>query len=113
MGYYTHYKLQVTGAAPELLPTIHQALSALEGARYALRLSVGPAVEYPSNERVKWYEHEADLRALSARFPGVLFTLSGEGQEARDLWTAYHRDGLLQRVQARIEFDPFDETRLA
>ena len=52
------------------------------------------------------------IKALSAEFPGVLFTLHGAGEEADDLWVAYFRDGKGYSVGAVITYPEFDEARL-
>lgn len=33
----------------------------------------------------KWYENTEDMLALSKRFPGVIFTLTGNGENEGDL----------------------------
>ncbi len=34
----------------------------------------------------KWYSHEEDMLAASAKLPAVLFTLAGEGESQGDVW---------------------------
>lgn len=53
-------------------------------------------------EPCKWYECEEDIRAMSLKFPGVLFHLSGEGEDAGDVWDMFAKDGKLQRCQAEV-----------
>ena len=60
----------------------------------------------------KWYEWETDMKTISKMYPGVLFTLEGEGEESGDLWQAYFKDGKVQVSRARIEFDAFDPEKL-
>lgn len=57
-----------------------------------------------SEERGKWYEHEADLRALSKKYSGVLFTLTVYGEDGSNS-RKYFRDGKMQAV--RPEFPVF------
>ena len=64
-------------------------------------------------EHCSWSNHEADMRALSRRYPHVLFTLSGAGEEGGDLWRKYFRDGRMQVVHARIEYPEFDPEKLS
>lgn len=59
-----------------------------------------------------WYEHESDMKKISREFPGVLFLLEGEGEEAGDLWKKYFRSGKMQTAKAVITFEPFDESKL-
>lgn len=60
----------------------------------------------------KWYDHEYDMRSLSERYPGVIFTLHGAGEESGDLWRKYFLNGKMQEVPARIEYDCFDTSKL-
>lgn len=57
-----------------------------------------------SNEVCKWYEWQADVMAMSAAFAGVLFTLTGHGEDKDDIWVAYFRDGKSQVHKAEIVF---------
>ena len=53
-----------------------------------------------------WYEHEEDMAKLAARFPSTTFQLSGEGEEAGDIWRMYFRHGREPVTQrARVVFD--------
>lgn len=60
----------------------------------------------------KWYHHQDDMKVLSALFPDVLFTLKGEGEEGGDLWIEYYKAGKMQRVDAQIVYEEFDEQKL-
>ncbi len=61
----------------------------------------------------KWYEHEKTMREISAKFPSVLFTLIGKGEEAGDMWRKYFKSGKMQTAKAVISFDTFDEKKLS
>lgn len=65
-----------------------------------------------SNNSCKWYDHEDDLCAFSKKFPEVIFELSGEGDEAGDVWKAYFQNGKMQRCQAEMIIPPFDPEKL-
>jgi len=95
MGYYTHYELEMT---PDL-PEVREALDESDFA-------------YAFEDDCKWYEHEAEMIAFSERFPDVLFKLSGEGEEAGDLWRKYFKAGKMQNCPAEITYEPFDESKL-
>lgn len=77
---------------------------------------VGKHSEYESTwifeDEVKWYSHEEDMRSFSKLHPTILFQLSGEGEDSGDIWTEYYLNGKMQRCEAKITYDPFDETKL-
>jgi hypothetical protein len=62
---------------------------------------------------VKWYEHEKEMREFSKKYPEVVFTLHGEGEESGDLWIKYFKNGKMQTSKARIEYDSYDESLLS
>lgn len=100
MGYNTSYRLECIDTAI-VAAWIESGES--EEADYAL------TDDGSTNESCKWYEHEQDLLALSAKHPDVLFTLHGEGEEAGDVWRKYFLGGKVHAPKTRIvipEFDP-------
>lgn len=66
----------------------------------------------PFEDANKWYEHQADLRQFSLKYPKALFVLKGNGEENDDMWIKYFKDGKCQTVKAKIVFDEFDESKL-
>lgn len=61
---------------------------------------------------IKWYDHEDDLIKFSSRFPGVLFILSGFGEERGDIWRKYFYEGKCQTAKAKLVFQPIDHDYL-
>ncbi len=60
----------------------------------------------------KWYEHEEELCAFSTRFPAVLITVTGYGEENDDIWRKYFKNGKVQMEFAEMTFESFDESKL-
>jgi hypothetical protein len=56
----------------------------------------------------KWYDHEADMKLMSKKFPKTVFALCGFGEESGDIWVKYFRNGKTYKEMARIEYGPFD-----
>lgn len=104
MGDYTKYKLTI----PEGLT---QALrDASEEDRTTT--SYGPLSEFiDEREECKWYDHEADLREFSKRFPDAIFRLEGKSA-SYDMWVKYFQNGKMQWCEAKITYDPFDPEKL-
>lgn len=121
MGYYTHYELEFEDAHDdEVARAVLGALKKRTGAYYTFDLDdyededddeVLP-LSYETDERRKWYEFEADMRAVSKEVPGILFTLTGEGEEAGDLWRWYFLDGKVHKGETTLHYEEFDEGRL-
>jgi len=65
------------------------------------------------NNSCTWYNHDVDMYCFSMKYPSVLFELSGEGDEASDLWKSYYKNGKTQHCKAELTFPPFDEEKLA
>jgi hypothetical protein len=97
MGYYTRYEVEIKPDSNE----IREAIEENEYMNYA----------FDGNE-CKWYEHEGDMKELSRQFPDALFKLTGEGEEAGDLWHKYFKNGKMQSCYAKIVYDEFDESKL-
>ena len=63
-------------------------------------------------EDCKWYSHEDDMKKISKKFIGYLFTLEGEGEESGDVWKKYYLNGKCQIAKAKISIAPFDKSKL-
>lgn len=67
----------------------------------------------------KWYDHEDDMRALSAAWPDVVFKLQGVAQDfdgvptQESFFVKYFVGGKMQHETAQITFAPLDESKLS
>jgi hypothetical protein len=99
MGYYTKFNLEVINDHSD----VHH-------------LQISQASEYGCDDifedDIKWYTHDEDMRSYSTKYPDLIFKLSGEGEEAGDMWVKYYKNGKMQRCHAKITFDEFDEEKL-
>lgn len=102
MGYYTDYSLEVESNKCDSDEIIDEFKNECESAKYALEC-----------EPCKWYDHEKDLCKFSKKYPGVLFILTGEGEEMPDMWKLYVKNGKSLKVRAVITYPEFDESLLA
>lgn len=104
MGYYTEYKLSVEhGLTQALRDALDEDSSTTD---------YGPMSEFLSGrEECKWYDHEADLRAISKKFPEALFRLQGKSED-HNMWVKYFQNGKTQWCPAKITYDPFDPRNL-
>lgn len=60
----------------------------------------------------KGWEHNNIMIDLSLKFPNILFTLHGEGEENDDLWRKYYLNGKIQVEYAQITYGEFDKEKL-
>jgi len=117
MGYYTRYTLEVKGEGPILDQFVrdfddNKQMCAYGGLRGVTALEVNGKELYNDAEACKWYDCDTDLKLLSKEYPNLLFTLSGKGEEAGDLWRNYYRNGHAQACRAKIIYDEPDLDRL-
>lgn len=89
---------------PEMI--IEEFVTTHEYASYALTKTGG------TSESCKWYDYNEELAKFSKKYPNWLFILSGEGEEAGDIWKNYYLNGKVQQAVAKITFDEFDEKKL-
>jgi hypothetical protein len=97
MGYYTTFYIKAIDlkpdpARPKFGLYFFEEVNLYEagvGERRDGRFSIG------DGEPCKWYEHEEDVRKLSAEYPDVVFVLDGEGEEAGDVWRKFFLNGKL------------------
>ena len=101
MGYYTQYTLKVEGDNP----TLEEVADVLvEISDYGVR-TIWWVENLKGEDVAKWYDYQKNMKQLSARYPNVLFTLHGLGEEAGDEWVEYYKNGKYQR-EVREEWSP-------
>ncbi len=106
MGYETYHQLYIDTNNEAIWKAID------EDPTYAdVKYAVGS--DGTSGDSCKWYDHEVDMRRLSAQFPDVLFTLNGSDENNEDIWIEYYKGGKMQRCPAIITFDEYDESKLS
>jgi hypothetical protein len=102
MGYCTRFELEINEGF-ELLERI------IDGNE---ELSCTFDTDGTSHDSYKWYNHESVMKEVSKEYPKILFTLKGEGEDPGDIWFKYFKNGKIQRCQAKITFDEYDESKL-
>lgn len=114
MGYYTTYRLKWKnyddGATPIKNVSIYDKIEEFIRIKNNIYYGIQPSGE-PRDE-CKWYDHEKDMKVLSKKFPSVLFTLYGEGEETGDIWRKYFLNGKIQVANVKMVFEEFDENKL-
>lgn len=103
MGYYTRYELEVMNGPNSL---IEELIEEYSEASYSLT-TYGECYD-----ECKWYDHSKHMIEFSKKHPNVLFKLSGEGENNRDIWHKYYKNGLMQVCMAEITYPPFNSDLL-
>lgn len=101
MGYYTQFKLKIVEGDGSL-PDHEEEIGELS--------NYGPGLF--DGEELKWYRHEEDMHAHSKKYPDILFSLEGKGEEQGDHWIKYFKDGKMQRCSAIISFEEYDPQKM-
>lgn len=81
MGYYTDYAITADNGTPELKNEMKK---------------FGFLDEWDEGlwgGNAKWYCWSDDMTKLSKKFPDVLFTIEGRGEDSTDIWGYYYKDG--------------------
>ncbi len=112
MGYRTEYKIQLdflSGISrkeqTEFRELIQQELSNIEYGDIS-------EILMDWSQPMKWYDHDDDMRRISVKYPMVIFTLMGKGEESDDLWWKYYLAGRRQFAPAKIFYDSFNPLKL-
>lgn len=109
MGYYTRYALKFEHINGDPVSIWLEIKILKEDTSYGndwlSRVTDG-------SEPMKWYDNEVDMKAVSAKYPDVLFTLTGYGDEQDDIWRKYFMGGKVQLAKSHIVFDEFDVKKL-
>lgn len=105
MGYYTNFTLSASRVPPAKVQALQSEVD---------RMSVFEDYwdDTSWSAYTKWYDWEQDMLLLSARFPGVLFQLDGDGEESGDIWRAYFMSGKMQYESCHFFFGEFDEEKM-
>ena len=61
---------------------------------------------------IKWYEHETDMAAISTKYPDVIFTLKGIGEDEDTPWFMYFKNGKYYNAEVVLKVADFNESKL-
>lgn len=119
MGYHTRYELEVKYCCPDCRQLTKCRKSTQQQIRKE-KIFDGQHYDETTYDAVmrndaldwKWYEHETSVSKLSKNYPDILFILSGEGENSRDVWKKYFLNGKVQVAKAQIVIADFDPTQL-
>lgn len=111
MGYYTDYELNISPYGRDVIP--ENEIAELEREINLVDVFEGGNASDGYYCSAKWYDHDDDMMRLSGRFPDILFSLHGDGENHEDMWETYYLNGRMQYCEAEITYPPFDESQLS
>ena len=106
MGYYTDYTISIVDGSydEEIELAIQKDIENLDGGGW----EQWTADEWYSNR--KWYDQDIDMYRISMKYPGILFCVHGNGDDADDVWDEYWQDGRMQHCHMKIP--PYDKEQM-
>lgn len=87
MGYYTSFFLSlIQGDENEFDKMVEEIIDET-------------GVNVRDGDDAKWYDSDEDMKRISAKHPGLLVELTGDGENADDHWRTRYRGGESETVQ--------------
>lgn len=110
MGYYTHYKLELSSDKARSLLAATKAAEEMIKSRNSVEFL---GTESPVCDGIywdgKWFDgEEKELVALSRMYPDVLIQVTGDGEDSEDFWREYIQNGKTGWTPGAITYEPFD-----
>ena len=60
----------------------------------------------------KWYDWQDELKELSKKYPDLMFTVNGSGEDTPDFWICWIVNGKSQLERKELTHEPFDPKKL-
>lgn len=116
MGYCTNFAINVhhPGAkdvSNEVVEEVRDVLEEISGYSFdtnAERAYNPEGNHLFSSDRYKWYGYDVDVIELSKRYPHLVFTVYGEGEEPADIWMHKFFKGKHKRSDAIFTIPPIE-----
>lgn len=122
MGYYTNYDLSMSfvgdgsninrkiyNSIPKNISTkLYEELQKMN----VFEINYQTDTDFCIYAYEEWYDYEPDMCKLSKKFPCVLFTLYGDGEDSEDKWVEYFLNGMCQYSGAKISYEDFNPEKL-
>ena len=117
MGYYTDYSLEIdiNSEDKKIVEEIELFIKTLNNDIFC---DLQDVVLYRVTNG-KWYNYDADMLFLSNKFPKVMFTLKGIGEEYDDIWektyfggeiTDFHKAEMVNQFKNKKDKDFFESS---
>ena len=103
MGYYTNYNLEIIEGSFKSTtePCSHCGGTGSSCIEHDFPMHIKDNLD----GETKWYEHQADMKSFSKKYPKVTFKLSGTGEEQGDVWVKFFRNGKVVERRSVVNLD--------
>ena len=129
MGYLTLFTINFSHNKDAILKYIEKLLAKekvrfenfkekyknLKANDFYLQISYKEDFYWNTQECVKWYDYEADVLRISNKFPDVVISVYGNGEDDGDKWVQYFYNGkktVVYVAKITIEYKDFDKKDL-
>ena len=114
MGYLTYYTMEIYKA--DKFPGTDGILSYAEERKVlaASKVAVAKDIAFENFEDdcIKWYDHQADLDAVSKEMEDYVFVLYGDGEESDDKWKVVFHKGTHIGVSKESYYPPINLSKI-
>lgn len=100
MGYYTWYTLEILKDPDDQEEQFWEELDKTTGFAKDFK-------RYGGSE-AKWYDWEKDMIEISKKFPKMMFSLEGNGEEALDIWCDHFCNGQCNYREIQTYWEEFN-----
>ena len=100
MGYYTWYTLDILKDPDNQVEQFWEELDKTTG--------FAKDFERYGGSEAKWYNWENDMIEISKKFPKMMFSLDGNGEESLDIWCAHFCNGQCNYREIQTYWEEFN-----
>ncbi len=100
MGYYTWYTLEVLKDPDNQEEQFWEELNTTTG--------FAKDFERYGGSEAKWHDWEKDMVEISKKFPKMMFSLGGNGEESLDIWRAHFCNGQYNYREIQTYWEEFN-----
>lgn len=105
MGYYTHYTIDIVGTKDfEEKKKIIKEVNEVSGYGELFHHERNNG-SFDTEESVKWYDWDDDVKEISAKYPELLFVILGDGEEDDDYWKCFFKAGKADMCSATVRIE--------
>ena len=107
MGYYTNFEIKIKQGKVDI-QSLQDTID--EISEYGFD---NDGEEIWSNDEIKWYDYEEDMKKVSTLFPDIVIEVDGTGEESGDIWKTFWKNGKNHKSKRVVTMEDYDESKLS